>query len=354
MLQYYASALSIPALIVVQGSVERGLRARRARRAPGRAARRPGRDPRLRARRQAPHPRPGGAQRPARARPGEAARPSAGASSAWTRWPACRRRWASTRCRCGSSASTSRTSAARTPSPRWSSSRAARRRRAITGVSPFARSSPAMITPRWRRSSRAATRSGRSRPSARPTTPSATRRSPRCRTSSSSTAARASSPPAWSRCRASATAASRSSRWPSASRRCSGPGNSEPIVLPHDTPELQLLQRVRDEAHRFAITHHRIRRDKAMTESIMDELPGIGPARKRALLKHFGSPEAVLGRHARGARERPGLPAEGRSRPVRPPQPDGTVNRGERGPRRTGQRRRAGSTLEDLVVISGL
>src|SRR5215216_5335915 len=62
------------------------------------------------------------------------------------------------------------------------------------------------------------------------------------------------------------------------------PGVAAPIVLPHDTPELQLLQRVRDEAHRFAITHHRIRRDKAMTESIMDELPGIGPARKRTLL----------------------------------------------------------------------
>ena len=73
------------------------------------------------------------------------------------------------------------------------------------------------------------------------------------------------------------------------------PGDRAPIVLPHDTPELQLLQRVRDEAHRFAITHHRIRRDKAMTESIMDELPGVGPARKRALLQHFGSPEAVLG-----------------------------------------------------------
>ena len=56
------------------------------------------------------------------------------------------------------------------------------------------------------------------------------------------------------------------------------PGQSPtPIVLPHDTPELQLLQRVRDEAHRFAITHHRIRRDKAMTESIMDDLPGHRP-----------------------------------------------------------------------------
>ncbi|MGZ4287536.1 MAG: excinuclease ABC subunit UvrC [Solirubrobacteraceae bacterium] len=72
------------------------------------------------------------------------------------------------------------------------------------------------------------------------------------------------------------------------------PGRDEPLLLDHDTPELQLLQRVRDEAHRFAITHHRIRRDRAMTASILDELPGVGPARKRALLTHFGSPEAVL------------------------------------------------------------
>jgi excinuclease ABC subunit C len=86
------------------------------------------------------------------------------------------------------------------------------------------------------------------------------------------------------------------------------PGNPTPIVIPHDTPELQLLQRVRDEAHRFAITHHRSRRDKAMTESIMDELPGIGPARKRALLKHFGSPEAVLNASREELQKVPGLP----------------------------------------------
>jgi excinuclease ABC subunit C len=72
------------------------------------------------------------------------------------------------------------------------------------------------------------------------------------------------------------------------------PGAAEPLRLAHDTPELQLLQRVRDEAHRFAITHHRIRRDKAMTASILDELPGVGPARKRALLAHFGSPDAIV------------------------------------------------------------
>jgi excinuclease ABC subunit C len=72
------------------------------------------------------------------------------------------------------------------------------------------------------------------------------------------------------------------------------PGRKAPLQLAHDTPELQLLQRVRDEAHRFAITHHRSRRDRAMTSSILDELPGVGPARKRALLTHFGSPDAIL------------------------------------------------------------
>ena len=72
MLQYYASALSIPSLIVVQGELIVRLRARGARRAAGRAPRRAGRDPGVRARRQAPHPRPRRAQRPARARPGEA------------------------------------------------------------------------------------------------------------------------------------------------------------------------------------------------------------------------------------------------------------------------------------------
>jgi excinuclease ABC subunit C len=72
------------------------------------------------------------------------------------------------------------------------------------------------------------------------------------------------------------------------------PGRPDSLVLAHDTPELQLLQRLRDEAHRFAITHHRQRRDRAMTASILDGLPGVGPTRKRALLTHFGSPDAVL------------------------------------------------------------
>lgn len=88
------------------------------------------------------------------------------------------------------------------------------------------------------------------------------------------------------------------------------PGRPDPLTLAHDTPELQLLQRVRDEAHRFAITHHRLRRDRAMTASIMDELPGIGPARKRALLKHFGSPDAVAAASREELEAVPDLPAK--------------------------------------------
>jgi excinuclease ABC subunit C len=83
-----------------------------------------------------------------------------------------------------------------------------------------------------------------------------------------------------------------------------------PLVLDHSTPELQLLQRVRDEAHRFAIAHHRARRDRAMTDSLLDGLPGVGPARKRALLTHFGSPEAVLAASSEELQAVPGLPAK--------------------------------------------
>jgi excinuclease ABC subunit C len=86
------------------------------------------------------------------------------------------------------------------------------------------------------------------------------------------------------------------------------PGRAEPLRLAHDTPELQLLQRVRDEAHRFAITHHRIRRDRAMTASILDELPGVGPSRKRALLQHFGSPDAILAASREELEAVPGIP----------------------------------------------
>jgi excinuclease ABC subunit C len=88
------------------------------------------------------------------------------------------------------------------------------------------------------------------------------------------------------------------------------PGRRAPLVLDHSTPELQLLQRVRDEAHRFAITHHRTRRDRAMTTSLLDELPGVGPSRKRALLAHFGSPDAVVAASREELQTVPGLPAK--------------------------------------------
>jgi excinuclease ABC subunit C len=67
------------------------------------------------------------------------------------------------------------------------------------------------------------------------------------------------------------------------------PGRSAPIVLPRKTQGLYLVQRIRDEAHRFAITYHRTVRGKRALASVFDEVPGIGPARKKALLKRFGS-----------------------------------------------------------------
>jgi excinuclease ABC subunit C len=88
------------------------------------------------------------------------------------------------------------------------------------------------------------------------------------------------------------------------------PGRRSPLLLEHSSPALQLLQRVRDEAHRFAVTHHRTRRDRAMTSSLLDELPGVGPARKRALLAHFGSPEAIVSASSEELQAVPGLPAK--------------------------------------------
>ena len=81
-------------------------------------------------------------------------------------------------------------------------------------------------------------------------------------------------------------------------------------MLDHETPELQLLQRVRDEAHRFAIEHHRTRRDKAMKTSILDDLPGIGPARKRALLATSARPRRSLAAIREELEAMPGLPGK--------------------------------------------
>jgi excinuclease ABC subunit C len=88
------------------------------------------------------------------------------------------------------------------------------------------------------------------------------------------------------------------------------PGRPDPIVLEAGSAGLQLLQRIRDEAHRFALGFHRQRRDKEARESILDALPGVGPARKRALIRHFGSPERLLAATAEELEGVPGVPAK--------------------------------------------
>jgi len=71
------------------------------------------------------------------------------------------------------------------------------------------------------------------------------------------------------------------------------PGESEPLQLPRNSQGLYMLQRIRDEAHRFSITYHRNVRSKRTFKSVLDEIPGIGPKRKQALLKHYGSVRAI-------------------------------------------------------------
>jgi excinuclease ABC subunit C len=88
------------------------------------------------------------------------------------------------------------------------------------------------------------------------------------------------------------------------------PGRSDPILLPRESPGLQLLQRIRDEAHRFAITFHRQRRDVAARASMFDQLDGVGPVRRRALLQHFGSAERVVEATQEELEGVPGVPAK--------------------------------------------
>src|SRR6185436_10134734 len=88
------------------------------------------------------------------------------------------------------------------------------------------------------------------------------------------------------------------------------PGRPDPIVLDSASPGLQLLQRIRDEAHRFALGFHRQRRESRAHESILDALPGVGPARRRALIRHFGSPERILAAAPEEFEGVPGVPAK--------------------------------------------
>jgi excinuclease ABC subunit C len=71
------------------------------------------------------------------------------------------------------------------------------------------------------------------------------------------------------------------------------PGDPQPVYIAKDSPALHILQRARDEAHRFAISYHRKLRHKEAIVSALDDIPGIGPKRKKALLRKFGSIEAI-------------------------------------------------------------
>jgi len=85
------------------------------------------------------------------------------------------------------------------------------------------------------------------------------------------------------------------------------PGQEDPVILPRTSEGLYLLQRVRDEAHRFAITHHRSRRSKSMLESTLDAVPGLGDVRRKAVMKHFGSFKKLRTASAEEVAEVPGI-----------------------------------------------
>jgi excinuclease ABC subunit C len=85
------------------------------------------------------------------------------------------------------------------------------------------------------------------------------------------------------------------------------PGEDAPVIMPRTSEGLYLLQRVRDEAHRFAITYHRKKRSAALTTSELDDVPGLGPARKATLLRHFGSVRRIAGASVAEIADLPGF-----------------------------------------------
>ena len=88
------------------------------------------------------------------------------------------------------------------------------------------------------------------------------------------------------------------------------PGRPEPLLLDEGSSALRVLQHIRDEAHRFALRHHRGKRDRGMTRSVLDALPGVGPARKGAILRHFGSIERFLSASREELEAVPGVPSK--------------------------------------------
>lgn len=88
------------------------------------------------------------------------------------------------------------------------------------------------------------------------------------------------------------------------------PWDDTPIVLPSGSASLYLIKQVRDESHRFAITFHRELRDKAMTVSVLDEIPGVGPKRKKAIMRHFGSLKRLRAASPGDIAQVKGIPAQ--------------------------------------------
>ena len=86
------------------------------------------------------------------------------------------------------------------------------------------------------------------------------------------------------------------------------PGRADPIVIPRGTEALYLLQQIRDEAHRFALTYHRLRRGKKMTRSVLDDVPGLGETRRKKVLKYFGSVKKMRQATLEELEAVPGLP----------------------------------------------
>ena len=121
------------------------------------------------------------------------------------------------------------------------------------------------------------------------------------------------------------------------------PGDPHPVVLPRTSEGLYLLQRVRDEAHRFAIALHRTRRSKSMTSSALDDVPGLGETRRKAVLRHFGSIKRLSAATAEEVSEVPG---------IGPRTAEAIVTAlASRGPQATAVNTATGEILDDTAVV---
>ena len=259
-----------------------------ARGVPDRAARRTGPPARPAARREARADGARGAQRrrdarpragPLAGRPGQDPRRAGGAGRRASACPACRPR---IECYDISNFQGARRWRA------WSCSRTASRGAASTGASGSRPSRGRTTSPATRRSCAAASAAPGRRGGQRGGAALGD-----CRTWSSSTAARARSAPRRRCSTSSGCTTCRWPVWPRSARSCSCPGRAEPVLLPTTSQALYLVQRLRDEAHRFAITYHRDLRAKASVRSAFDDLPGVGPTPPAALLRVFGSIKRV-------------------------------------------------------------